>query len=65
MDFIIEKMEFYGYDGEKRKAVGFCASIDHAEYMAAEFNRRGIKSICLTGDNSADEREFYIKKNLF
>jgi len=62
VDFIIEKMEFYGYDGEKRKGVGFCASIDHAEYMATEFNKRGIKSICLTGDNSADEREGYIKK---
>ena len=62
VDFIIEKMEFYGYDGDKRKGVGFCASIDHAEYMATEFNKRGIKSICLTGDNSADEREGYIKK---
>ena len=62
VDFVIEKMEFYGYDGEKRKGIGFCANIDHAEYMAAEFNRRGIKSICLTGENSADERQYYIKK---
>lgn len=30
VDFIIEKMEFYGYDGEKRKCIGFCATIDHA-----------------------------------
>ncbi|MBW9150535.1 DEAD/DEAH box helicase [Clostridium sp. CM028] len=62
VDFIIDKMEFYGYDGEKRKGIGFCASIDHAQYMAAEFNKRGIRSTCLTGKNSADEREHYIKK---
>ncbi|MBU3071939.1 DEAD/DEAH box helicase [Clostridium estertheticum] len=62
VDFIIDKMEFYGYDGEKRKGVGFCASIDHAQYMAAEFNKRGIKSVCLTADNSVDERQYYIKK---
>ena len=62
VDFVIEKMEFYGYDGDKRKGVGFCASIDHAKYMAAEFNKRGIKSICLTGENSADERVHCIKK---
>lgn len=62
VDFIIDKMEFYGYDGEKRKGVGFCASIDHAQYMAAEFNRRGIKSVCLTGENSAEDRQYYIKK---
>ncbi|APC39282.1 DEAD/DEAH box helicase [Clostridium estertheticum] len=62
VDFIIDKMEFYGYDGEKRKGVGFCASIDHAQYMAAEFNKRGIKSVCLSADNSVDERQYYIKK---
>ncbi|MCB2291664.1 DEAD/DEAH box helicase [Clostridium sp. CS001] len=62
VDFIIEKMEFYGYDGEKRKCIGFCASIDHAEYMAAEFNKGGINSICLTGENSVDERKGYIRK---
>lgn len=62
VDFIIEKMNFYGYDGKKLKAVGFCATIDHAEYMAAEFNKRGIKSVSLTGENSPKEREEYIKK---
>ncbi|GAA0076044.1 DUF3427 domain-containing protein [Clostridium sp. CTA-5] len=62
VDFIIDKMNFYGYDGEKLKCVGFCASVDHAEYMANEFNKKGIKSICLTGSNSAKERADYIKK---
>lgn len=61
VDFIIEKMMFYGYDGDKLKCIGFCASIDHAEYMADEFNKRNIKSVCLTGKNSPDEREAYIK----
>lgn len=62
VDFIIKKMNFYGYDGEKLKAIGFCATIDHAEYMATEFNKRGIKSVSLTGENSPKEREEYIKK---
>ncbi|MBV7273762.1 DEAD/DEAH box helicase [Clostridiaceae bacterium UIB06] len=62
VDFIIEKMNFYGHDGEKRKCIGFCVGIDHAEYMAEEFNKRGIKSIALTGQNSSEERENYIKK---
>ncbi|WP_048571612.1 DEAD/DEAH box helicase [Clostridium cylindrosporum] len=62
VDFIVEKMNFYGHDGEKLKCVGFCASIEHAQYMAEEFNKRGIWSVCLTGANSADEREHFIKK---
>lgn len=62
VDFIIEKMNFYGFDGEKRKCIGFCVGIDHAEYMADEFNKRGIKSLCLTGENSPEEREKCIKR---
>lgn len=60
--FIIEQMNFYGHDGDKRKCIGFCVGIDHAMYMAEEFNKRGIKSVYLTGQNSAEERERYIKK---
>jgi len=62
VDFIIEKMNFYGHDGDKRKCIGFCVGIDHAMYMAEEFNKRGIKSVYLTGQNSAEKREHYIKK---
>lgn len=62
VDFIIEQMNFYGHDGDKRKCIGFCVGIDHAMYMAEEFNKRGIKSVYLTGQNSAEERERYIKR---
>lgn len=62
VDFIIEKMNFYGHEGEKRKCIGFCVGVDHAEYMAEEFNKRGITSVCLTGKNSPEEREYYIKR---
>jgi superfamily II DNA or RNA helicase len=62
VDFIIKKMNFYGNDGEKRKGLGFCASIEHAQYMASEFNKRGIKSVCLYGEDSSEKRELYINK---
>jgi superfamily II DNA or RNA helicase len=55
-------MNFYSHDGMKRKGLGFCVSIDHAKYMAAEFNRRGYKSICLSGDDSVDRRTLYVNK---
>jgi superfamily II DNA or RNA helicase/HKD family nuclease len=62
VDFILEKMKFYGHDGEKRKCIGFCVGVDHALYMAEEFNKRGIKSVCLTGQDSPEEREYYVKQ---
>ncbi|MFS0823191.1 DEAD/DEAH box helicase [Bacillus sp. 1P02SD] len=62
VDFVVEKMEFYGHDGDKRKGLGFCASIEHAQYMASEFNKRGYNSICLTGEDSPNNREQFIKR---
>ena len=62
VDYIIEKMNFYGHDGEKRKCLGFCASIEHAQYMADEFNKRGYKSICLHGGHSVEKRGKFITR---
>ena len=62
VDFIIEKMQFYGHDGEKRKCLGFCASIEHAQYMASEFDKRGYTSVCLHGADSPETRERYITR---
>ncbi|MDQ0973817.1 superfamily II DNA or RNA helicase [Neobacillus niacini] len=62
VDFIIEKMDFYGHDGEKRKALGFCTSIEHAQYMASEFNKKGYQSVCLHGGDSPETRERFIRQ---
>ncbi|MEG0314949.1 MAG: DEAD/DEAH box helicase [Erysipelotrichaceae bacterium] len=62
VDYVIEKMKFYGHDGDKTKCLGFCANIDHANYMREEFNKRGITSAVLTGDDSTDNRTLIISK---
>ncbi|WP_418585201.1 DEAD/DEAH box helicase [Intestinibacter sp.] len=62
VDFIIDKMNFYGYDGKFRKLLGFCVSIEHAQYMADEFTKIGIKSVVLSGRDSVATREKYIAK---
>lgn len=62
VDFIIERMDFYGHDGDKRKGLGFCASIEHAQYMASEFNKRGYQSVCLHGGDSPETRGQFIRQ---
>ena len=62
VEFIIEQMNLFDYDGEYRKALGFCMTIEHAEYMTQKFNEQGIKSMCLTGNNTADERADVIRR---
>ncbi|MFJ7744728.1 DEAD/DEAH box helicase [Peribacillus sp. NPDC097295] len=62
VDFIIKNMNFYGHDGDKRKGLGFCVTIEHAQYMAQEFNNRGYHSICLSGEDSVERRAYYMNK---
>ncbi|MBN9646939.1 DEAD/DEAH box helicase [Terrisporobacter glycolicus] len=62
VDFIIEKMNFYGHDGNFRKLLGFCVNIEHAKYMAEEFNKRGISSVALSGEDTVAKRDEYIKR---
>lgn len=54
--YIIDKLKLYGHDGSKLKALGFCASLEHAQYMKDEFNKLGIRSEFLSGANSVVER---------
>ena len=60
---IINNTIKYVDDIENVKALGFCVSIKHAEFMANEFNNAGIPSIALTG-NSNDEVRRNASKNL-
>ncbi len=38
------------------RAIGFCVSVAHADFMAATFNRWGVPSMSLHGDSSDEER---------
>ncbi len=43
-------------DPKSMKALGFCVSINHAEFMASRFNRAGIRSKSLTSQTAGAER---------
>ena len=65
VDYIIEKMQFFGYDAAKPKVLGFCQTIKHAKYMSDEFNARGIPSIALSSeDNKSIDERIAITKRL-
>lgn len=46
----------YVTDIDEVKGLGFCVSVEHANFMAEQFNRRGIPSISRTGKSSDEER---------
>src|SRR5690554_1616908 len=43
-------------DPHEMKALGFCVSIAHAEYMARRFNQAGIRSAAVSAHSSSEER---------
>lgn len=61
VDLIIEKMEYYGHSGLKRKCLGFCVNNAHADYMANEFNAFGYPSMSLSSETSENDRKLAIK----
>lgn len=56
--YIIQKMELYGFDGTRRKGLGFCVNLDHAHFMTKEFNDAGIPSAMVSGDDSPETRKY-------
>ena len=56
VSYLIEKSEFYGYSGDRRKALVFCSRKKEAKLLADEFNKRGYASVFLSGDDSQEKR---------
>lgn len=53
---IIEKSELYGCDDGNVRGLIFCSRTDECEQLSNEFNRRGYKTVPLTGSSSEEER---------
>ncbi|MEL3961048.1 DEAD/DEAH box helicase [Lysinibacillus endophyticus] len=59
---IIEKINYYGYSGDRVKGLMFCSQKDETYELSAALNLAGLKTIALTGDSSQEEREVAIRK---
>lgn len=43
-------------DPKSMRALGFCVSVNHAQFMARQFNEAGIAAASVTGETPLDER---------
>lgn len=59
---IVNRLQYYLADECKCRALGFCATKKHAQFMAEEFRRVGLKAAYLTSDN--DEERLSLNKQL-
>ena len=56
VEHIINSLDKYVTSIDAVKGLGFCVSVEHAQFMAECFNDNGIPAICLTGQSSDEER---------
>ncbi len=56
-DLILDAIDRYVTSLEDVKGLGFCVSVEHAKYMAAYFNKKGVPALALYGDSPNEERE--------
>ncbi|MDG4950905.1 DUF3427 domain-containing protein [Weeksellaceae bacterium KMM 9724] len=54
---IIDNLNKYTKDIREVKAIGFCASIEHAKFMKKKFEKNGLKAEYLTSENSQDRMD--------
>jgi len=57
VDLVVASLLKYVTDMNDVKGLGFCVSIEHAEFMSDKFNERRISSIFLTGSSADEERK--------
>ncbi|SHK20880.1 Helicase conserved C-terminal domain-containing protein [Hathewaya proteolytica DSM 3090] len=62
VEHIIEKINFYGYYGDRVKGLVFCSNKNEARELSIKFNERGYRTLALTGDDSQSVREEAIER---
>ncbi len=60
--FVIRALVERVDDIDRMHALGFCASVGHARYMAQVFNDHGIAASAVSGQSSSEERESALRR---
>ena len=59
---IIDAVHEWVLDPARMRALGFCVGIQHARFMAEQFNRAGLPAIALDGSTDAETRRSSVQQ---
>ncbi len=62
IEHIIERIRFYGHEGDAVKGLIFCSRNDEAVELSRAFNDRGYKTVAISGSDSMDKRQEAIER---
>lgn len=57
LSLVIEAVRDKIANPQTMRALGFCVSVAHANFMAQEFARRGLAAVAVSADTPSDERD--------
>lgn len=58
---VVQEVSRLADDPATMRALGFCVSIEHAQFMAAHFTKHGLPSVAVWGDSSPADRAAALK----
>ncbi len=56
-ELILRQLRRIVAEPRQMRALGFCATVEHAQYMARYFDERGVPSVAITGDTPEATRD--------
>ena len=62
VDYLIDQIKYYGYSGEELCGLMFCSRNEEAQNLSDELNKRGFRTVALSGSDSQEMRELQIKR---
>lgn len=54
---VVKKVKETAPNPSEMRALGFCVSVRHAQFMASQFTSHGLPSVAICGDTPSDERK--------
>lgn len=62
VNHIVEEAEYYGYSGSRLRGLIFCSSVKECNSLSDMLNKRGFRTVALSGKSSDEERESAIDR---
>ena len=62
VNHILEKVNYYSFAGKSLKGLMFCSRNKEAKDLSKALNQKGLRTVSLSGEDSAEERERQINR---
>ncbi|MDY0247520.1 MAG: DEAD/DEAH box helicase [Methanosarcina mazei] len=62
VNHLLEEAEYYGYSGSRLRGLIFCSSVKECYVLSEILNKRGLRTVALSGKSTDEERESAIDR---